>query len=170
MSKKHITLPETALKDPKADYITADDVIESSAKSLSDMIAEAKAKALKAGIKANTVIIDEHFAKVNAFDFVFGRGVMRLPPMICGLEVQVSDEFPDGYDFIVLEAPETERERLIARAKLETAREIFAEIESCLDYIEEQLDDIPDAFLCVKDDIAELKKKYTEVDNESQSS
>ena len=40
---------------------------------------------------------------------------------------------------------------------------IFKEITSCLDYIEEQLDDIPDCFLCVKEDISELKKKYTEV-------
>ena len=47
--------------------------------------------------------------------------------------------------------------------KSEIAREIFAEIESCLDYIEEQLDDIPDSFLCVKEDISALKMKYSEV-------
>ena len=44
----------------------------------------------------------------------------------------------------------------------EMAREIFEEIASCLDYIEEQLDNIPDCFLCVKEDIAELEKKYVE--------
>lgn len=52
--------------------------------------------------------------------------------------------------------------QIVETAKAKAAEEIFAEIESCLDYIEEQLDDIPDAFLCVKDDIATLKKKYTE--------
>ena len=103
MSKKHIKLPTAELKLPAADLIAADDIIEESAKSLADMIAEAKAKALKEGIKANTVIIDKHFAKVNAFHFAFGRAVMSLPPMICGLEVQVSDELPDGYDFAVLD-------------------------------------------------------------------
>lgn len=125
MKGKHIKL------QPKyyAGFITVDDVIEESAQSLSDMIAEANAKALKEGIKANTVIIDERFAKVNAFDFVFGRDVMHLPPMICGLEVQVSDELPDGYSFAVLEAPETERERLIRKAKSEAAREICCKIE-----------------------------------------
>lgn len=46
--------------------------------------------------------------------------------------------------------------------KSEIAREIFAEIESCLDYIEEQLDEIPDSFLCVKEDISALKMKYSE--------
>ena len=154
MKGKHIRLPAENF-NTAASFITADDVISESAKSLSDMLAEAKAEALKEGIKANTVIIDEHFAKVNAFDFVFGRAVMSLPPMICGLEVQVSDELPSGYDFAVLEAPETERERLIRKAKSEVAREIFEEIEEytatwCGDYLIsiEKLD--------------ELKKKYTE--------
>lgn len=128
MKGKHIRLPAENF-NPAASFITADDVISESVKSLSDMLAEAKAKALKEGIKANTVIIDEHFAKVNAFDFVFGRAVMSLPPMICGLEVQVSDELPSGYDFAVLEAPETERERLIRKAKSEVAREICCKIE-----------------------------------------
>ena len=122
MKGKHIKLPDVNFTPA---FITADDVISESAKSLADMLAEAQAKALKEGIKANTVIIDEHFAKVNAFDFVFGRDVMHLPPMICGLEVQISDELPDGYDFAVLEAPETERERLIRRARAE-AFEDFA--------------------------------------------
>lgn len=126
MKGKHIKLPDVNFTPA---FITVDDVISESAKSLSDMLAEAYAKALKEDIKANTVIIDEHFAKVNAFDFVFGRDVMSLPPMICGLEVQVSDELPDGYSFAVLEVPETERERLIREAKSEAVREIIEEIE-----------------------------------------
>lgn len=131
MKGKHIRLPAENF-NPAVSFITADDVISESAKSLSDMLAEAKAKALKEGIKANTVIIDEHFAKVNAFDFVFGRAVMSLPPMICGLEVQVSDELPDGYDFAVLEFPETERDRLVRKTRTEAIKE-FAErlIKKC---------------------------------------
>lgn len=132
MKGKHIKLT--------ADYIKVNDVIEEyndgplrelkeTFKGFADAVFEARNKALKEGIKANTVIIDEHFAKVNAFDFVFGRDVMHLPPMICGLEVQISDELPDGYDFAVLEAPETERERLIRQAKSEAAREICCKIE-----------------------------------------
>lgn len=126
MKGKHIRLPDVNFTPA---FITVDDVISESAKSLADIIAEAYAKALKEGIKANTVIIDEHFAKVNAFDFVFGRAVMSLPPMICGLEVQVSDELPDCCSFAVLEVPETERERLIRKAKSDAAREICCKIE-----------------------------------------
>lgn len=187
MSKKHIKLPTAELKLPAADLIAADDIIEESAKSLADMIAEAKAKALKEGIKANTVIIDKHFAKVNAFHFAFGRAVMSLPPMICGLEVQVSDELPDGYDFAVLEVPETERGRLIRQAKSEAAREIFEEIESKIlerkrearaerarfylrrssqAYDERMLQILNsrvNAWIELGRFIAELKKKYTEV-------
>ena len=171
MKGKHIKLPDVNF--PPA-FITADDVISESAKSLADMLAEAKAKALKEGIKANTVIIDEHFAKVNAFDFVFGRDVMHLPPMICGLEVQVSDELPDGYSFAVLEAPETERERLIRKAKSEVAREIFEEIEKIInepfavgfDLLSPLNKALCDYNNGIRKDllyyIAELKKKYTE--------
>lgn len=132
MSKKHIKLPATEFKISAADFVTVNDVLEEPAKSLADILAEAYKKALKEDIKANTVIIDEHFAKVNAFDFVFGRDVMSLPPMICGLEVQVSDELPDGYDFAVLEFPETERDRLVRKTRTEAIKE-FAErlIKKC---------------------------------------
>ena len=51
---------------------------------------------------------------------------------------------------------------LIKRKEADIARKIFAELDSCLDYIEEQLDQTPDAFICVREDLAELKKKYTE--------
>jgi hypothetical protein len=175
MKGKHIRLPDVNFTPA---FITVDDVISESANCLADIIAEAYAKALKEGIKANTVIIDEHFAKVNAFDFVFGRDVMSLPPMICGLEVQVSDELPDGYDFAVLEVPETERERLIRKAKSEVAREIFEEIEKSvalkmpakltpifkrdLDYSYGVIDGKRDALFEVLVLLAELKKKYTE--------
>jgi hypothetical protein len=117
------------------------------------MIAEAYMKALKEDIKANTVIIDEHFAKVNAFSFVFGRDAMHLPPMICGLEIQVSDELPDGYDFAVLEVPETERELLVRKAKAEAAVEIFEEIEKLHLHITNEFD---------LRRYEALKKKYTE--------
>lgn len=129
LSDKRTDTPIEKCYGCKAFVENASPIWTESAKSLSDMIAEAKEKALKEDIKANTVIIDNHFAKVNAFDFVFGRAVMSLPPMICGLEVQVSDEFPDGYDFAVLETPKTERELLIRKAKSEAAREICCKIE-----------------------------------------
>jgi predicted nucleic acid-binding protein len=158
---RHIKLPATEYKISAADFVTVDDVLEESTKSLADMIAEAYMKALKEDIKANTVIIDEHFAKVNAFDFVWVRDVMHLPPMICGLEIQVSDELPDGYDFAVLEVPETERDRLVRKAKAEAAVEIFEEIEK---YMMDSVDVTHTAYKTIgTSTFAILKKKYTEV-------
>ena len=106
----------------KKEELTDADVIGESSKSLSDLIREAGQHALQEGILANSVVIDEHFAKVNGFAFLFGYSPRVLPPMICGLECHVSKgELPDGYIFGVLEAPYTEREAF----KYNIAREIF---------------------------------------------
>ena len=42
------------------------------------------------------------------------------------------------------------------------AKEIFSELRSCIDYIEGQLEEVPDCFVSVKEDIAVLEKKFTE--------
>ena len=102
--------------------LTPKDVIGESAKSLVDLLVEAKKKALKEDIKANTVLLDKTFAKVNDIYFVVGRDILHIPPMICGLEVRLTDELPDGYDFALIEAPETERDRIIRTAKSEVER------------------------------------------------
>lgn len=141
MSDKHIKLPATEFKISATDFVTVNDVLEEPAESLADILAKAYKKALKEDIKANTVIIDEHFAKVNAFDFVFGRDVMSLPPMICGLEVQVSDELPDGYDFAVLEFPETERDRLVRKTRTEAIKEFAERLKPKLSYYDEYIVD-----------------------------
>lgn len=131
--------------------INANDIISDSQKTLHQWIFDAYKEAMKEHIKANTVIINKHFAKVNAHIFNFNGTVLNMPPMICGLEVRLSDELPEGYDFALCEAYETERERLIRNAKAEIAREIFEEIyEDCFDqfgYINYEA-------------LAELKKKY----------
>ena len=141
--------------------LTSNDVISESTKSLADLIFEAKKTALKEQIIANTVIIDKTFAKVNDIHFVVGRDILHIPPMICGLEVRLTDELPDGYAFALVEAPETERERIARTAKAEIAREIFEEFEEMLLHHYEEWD------FCYYDDslgeaFAELKKKYTE--------
>ncbi len=110
--------------------VTSDDVIGEATTTLMDIIHEARKKAIQEGIMANTVLIDKHWAKVNAFDTIFGCDLFSLPPMICGLELRVSDELPEGYSLAVVEAKETERERIVRQAKTEVAREIFEEIEN----------------------------------------
>ena len=136
--------------------LTADDVIGDVNKTLHQWIWEAYKEAAKEDIKANTVIINKHFAKVNAHIFNFNGRVLDMPPMICGLEVRLSEEFPEGYDFALCEAYETERDRLIRNTKAEVARGIFEEIEKVLTDNEvyfRQTDEMREAFY-------ELKKKY----------
>ena len=138
--------------------LTSDDIISESVKSLTDFIIEARKIALKEEIIANTVLIDETFAKVNDIHFVVGRDILHIPPMICGLEVHLTDELPDGYDFALAEAPETERERIIRTAKAEVAREIFEEIGQIKK--EYASGDIDGNELYVR--LYLLEKKYTE--------
>lgn len=140
--------------------INAEDIISDTQKTLHQCIFDAYKEAMKERIKANTVIINKHFAKVNAHIFNFNGTVLNMPPMICGLEVKLTDELPEGYDFVLCEARETERDRLIAKAKAEVAREIFADIdkeygENCGAY---RIDDLTYGELWGY--LAELKKKY----------
>ena len=46
------------------------------------------------------------------------------------------------------------------------AKEIFSELRSCIDYIEGQLEEVPDCFVSVKEDIAVLERKFTEEHHE----
>ena len=95
-----------------------------------DMIAEARKTAMKENIKANSIILNEKFAKVNPHLFNFCGAVFELPAMICGLECSyISDELPDDFAFAVLERRKTEREWLIEKTKNDTAREIFEWLE-----------------------------------------
>ena len=103
--------------------ITSNDVIQDAAKSIMDYIVEARKAALHERIIANTLIINKNFAKVNEFCYAFNGELLYIPPMICGLEVHVTDELPDGYDFAVVEATETERERIVRQAKSEVIDE-----------------------------------------------
>ena len=133
-------------------------VVEETAKSLEELIGEAYITAMHEGIEANTVLLNEHFVKVNEFPFTFGMNTGLLPPMICGLQVYVSKELPDGYDFGVLKAPMTEREAIAWEAKRKVAREIFEDIDRMIFGTV-----IPNECAIISTaQLAELKKKYTE--------
>ena len=110
------SIPETVIYR-KAE-LTDKDVIGEATKTIEDLFMKSYKHALQEGIKANTVILDKNFCKVNGFDFLIGdhgMGYRRLPPMICGMEIRgVSDgELPEGYNFAVFETTMTEREALI---------------------------------------------------------
>ena len=128
-----------------------DGVLDDITKSLQDWVWEAYKKGIKEQIVANTILIDKHFAKTNRIIV----GNFDIPPMICGLEIKVTEELPDGYSFALVEAPKTERESIIEKAKTEVARKIFEEIEGII----RKHDERPKYQLMF--DIWELKKKYT---------
>ena len=157
--------------------INQDCVIQEASKTISDYIFEAKKKALQDGIMANTVVLSKHIAKVNAFDFCYGDMVLHLPPMICGLEVILSDELPEKYDFAVVEAPETVRDRIVRQAKAEAVTDVLEkisqEIEQALESnykviaVLKQMDELGyrvqgkiDALRGLEGFIAELKEKF----------
>lgn len=87
-----------------------DDLIEAGNKTIIDLAMEATKEALKEGIKANSIIINQNMCKVSETWFRDGfGGAQCIPPMICGLHAYFTkDELPDGYSFAVLEGPEHE--------------------------------------------------------------
>ena len=114
------------VKLDKIEPLPTDGVLDDITKSLQDWVWEAYKKGIKEQIVANTILIDKHFAKTNRIIV----GNFDIPPMICGLEIKVTEELPDGYSFALVEAPKTEGESIIEKAKTEVAREIFEEIEN----------------------------------------
>lgn len=90
-------------------------------------IEKAKIEAIKNNIKANSIIINTNLVEVPKLLLNMGVGCVELPPMICGLETHFTDkELPDEYNFAIMEAPQTEREKLIKGIRELAARELFA--------------------------------------------
>lgn len=98
--------------------ITDDDVIGDAAKMLENFIYDAYKVALHEDIKANSVMINKRFVKVNRFSCsFFDNSYNEFPPLICGLEAYVTDELPDEYAFAVVEAPTTQREAVFEEGR-----------------------------------------------------
>lgn len=86
--------------------LTDADLIEPPIKTITELILEAQQEALREGITANTVMINENMARVDAFDFQAFNGVYSIPPMICGMNLYFTkNELPDNYSFAVFEGP-----------------------------------------------------------------
>lgn len=80
-------------------------------------IMEAKQEAFRENIKANMLVINEKsgIAKVTSNIFSHSGSISVLPPMICGLESYISkNELPEDVSFVMLEAPNTERESIFS--------------------------------------------------------
>lgn len=102
------------------------------AESLADMIKRAHEEAVKRGIEANTIMIDNKLAYVKGFEFMEEcRGgfhyVSQYPPMILGMEViacDLSREFPSGTGFVVTHRDTTTIDRIREEAKDELIKEL----------------------------------------------
>lgn len=152
------------IKLDKIESLPTDSVLDDIPKSLQDWVWEAYKKGIQEQIVANTIIIDKHFAKTNRILV----GNLNIPPMICGLEIKLTEELPEGYNFALVEAPETERDRIIKKAKFDIASEIFEEIERIIldnTYPDFNREHKPVNIWKAKtgyDALDELKKKYME--------
>ena len=146
----------------KLEALTDKDVISEAKVTLEEMIRQAYEHALKEGIKANTVILDEHFCKVNGFDFLLcGYDFKSLPPMICGLEIRgiSKGEMPPGYNFAVLEAHMTEREALIRDTRRGIIHRIREELHNACIYV----NDYPnDTYAVTKDAVDKILNNLLE--------
>lgn len=89
---------------------------ESVKKSYIDSIIAAYHEAVREGIKANSIIINENMVKVTGFPMMDPLGGARIfPDMICGLKVYLTkDELPNEYAFAVLEGPRNRLEQFEA--------------------------------------------------------
>lgn len=95
-----------------------------------EKIREAQRLAEIEQIKANAIVINKNFVKTPKL-YVHNKGTISvLPPMICGLEVYFTDnELPDNYSFAILDAGQTERDRLVSNTRYETTREILDKVD-----------------------------------------
>ena len=79
--------------------ITFDDVLDEYMKSLYDLIEEARIEALRNGIKANSIVINDNLVKVP-------ESYGEYPDMICGLKTyRTSCDLPKNYIFAVVHDP-----------------------------------------------------------------
>lgn len=100
------------------------------------VVREAQRLAQIEKIKANAIVINTNYVKTPRLYTCEHNTVSVLPPMICGLEVYLTDnELPENYSFAIMDCGQTERDRIVATANYECAKEIF---EKLLGYIGSQ--------------------------------
>lgn len=89
----------------KIDDISVDDIKPLDMSVIAKQIAEAYNEALKNEIEANTVLINNKYAKTNRLTFPGpANGCWDLPPMFCGLRVAFSD-LPEKFAFVLTKTP-----------------------------------------------------------------
>ena len=106
--------------------------------SMYEMIRKATQQAIREGIVANTVVINENMVAVSERWVSTPLGARCLPRMICGLNVYLTkDELPENYSFAVLEGPPTRLEQFesigMEPNELRKAAEIYRKIKEAME-------------------------------------
>lgn len=92
----------------KAEFMThVNNQIEAQRDRFCELVKKATAQAMREGIEANSIIINENMVRVPEFGMKLPLGhFAMMPKMICGLNVHLTtNELPDNYSFAVLEGP-----------------------------------------------------------------
>lgn len=100
-------------------------------KNIVEAIKEAQTLAFREHIETNMIFFNKNFAKTNPSVLVFDRELYCLPPMLLGMEVQITDELPEKVSFALTKGT-TERDKLIAEKERSTAQNIW---DDCIDKI-----------------------------------
>ena len=105
-----------------------DELIQS-ASTFIEAIREARNEAIKRGIEANTIIINDRLAYVQGFDFCESGmfpTINHFPPMILGMEAYIAPptEMPSGAGFIVTHKDATAIDAIRREAKDELIKEL----------------------------------------------
>ena len=88
---------------------------------------KAKETALENAIIANTVLINDKFAKVKNFSICLDNTVYAVPPMIAGLYIKFVD-LPKQFAFALAQLPEPDGAKLLAEAREESRRVTLGEV------------------------------------------
>lgn len=115
-------------------YISADKVKDMKPYDMSDIaakMADAYNEALLHNIEANTLILNEKYAKTSHVFQKTPFGAWDIPPMFCGLRVEFTD-LPEKFAFALANVPRKSVEEIEAEARKETAKEIFSYLYSIM--------------------------------------
>ena len=103
------------------------DLLDSSPKTLQEIVCEAIKEAVKREIKANTIVINERLIETQPFVFKHLNTYSEFPPMICGLEAHiVKDQLPNEYGFAILENPNKQKTMTFEELKAEANRQGYS--------------------------------------------
>lgn len=86
-----------------------------------EAILKARKEAFKEHIRANAIILNEDFVKTRLMAYECFNGSSIIPPMICGMQVSITEDLPEEYAFALTDAParRTEEERRIRKEERE---------------------------------------------------